>query len=266
MAVTVWVVNTAADTTSARSSPPGSSSQVHSGAYRAWAQPRPAPAGSAPADSDDVIGLLDVRVEGLSADATAAFTRKIEESLEMSGLKVASRERLRAYLAGTPWNTACLLGGCLAELERGAAVATVIEVALATSGPSYHYVITLLDTRTGAPQNQVAAKCDVCTTDEAFTEASLAVVALVNGVGDGAPVVAPVVIDPEARRAAARVGAARRRTRWLGVALLGAAAAAGAGSWYFFRDDRDALGGGSAGAAGALGLAGITSLGLSFSF
>ncbi|MBK9034777.1 MAG: hypothetical protein IPL61_26525 [Myxococcales bacterium] len=229
-----------------------------------WAQPaKPRPA---PADTDDVIGLLDVRVEGLSADAAEVFTRKIEDGLELSGLKVASRERLRAYLAGTPWNTACLLGTCLAELQRGAAVATVIEVALATSGPSYHYVITLLDTRSGQPLTQVAAKCDVCTTDEAFTEAALAVVALVNGVGDGAPIDVPVVIDPATRRARARVAHARSRTRWLGVVLLGAAAAAGAGSWYFYRDDRDALGGATAGAAGALGVAGFTSLGLSFSF
>lgn len=230
-----------------------------------WAQPAKAPR-PAPADTDDVIGLLDVRVEGLSADAAEVFTRKIEDGLELSGLKVASNERLRAYLAGTPWNTACLFGACLAELQRGAAVATVIEVALATSGPSYHYVITLLDTRSGQPLTQVAAKCDVCTTDEAFTEAALAVVALVNGVGDGAPPVVPVVVDPAVRRARARVAHARSRTRWLGVVLLGAAAAAGAGSWYFYRDDRDALGGATAGAAGALGVAGFTSLGLSFSF
>lgn len=223
----------------------------------ATAQPRPRPA---PADTDDVIGLLDVRVEGLSPAAAEAFTKKIEDGLEVSGLKFASRERLRGYLAGTPWNSACLLGVCLGELSRGADVSTVIEVALATSGPSYHYVITLLDTASGQPINQVAAKCDVCTTDEAFTEASLAVVALVNGVGDGAP--------PATVRAAgeARVAHARSRARWLGLVALGAAAAAAGGAYYFFDEDRDTLGGASAGAAGALGLVGAVSLGLSFTF
>lgn len=234
-------------------------------APRAAAAKAPPPA-KATAETDDVIGLLDVRVEGLSADATAVFTRKIEEGLEMSGLKVASRERLRSYLAGTPWNSACLLGACLSELARGAEVATVIEVALATSGPSYHYVITLLDTRTGHAINQVAAKCDVCTTDEAFAEASLAVVAVVNGVGDGAPRVVTPTVDPELARTRARVGHARSRARVLGITLIGLAAAAAGGAYYFFRDDRDTLGGASAGAAGALGVAGFTSLGLSFSF
>ena len=233
----------------------------------ATAQPRPAAgAPRSTADTEDVIGLLDVRVEGLSTDATVAFTRKIEEGLEMSGLKVASRERLRAYLAGTPWNSACLLGACLSELARGAEVSTVIEVALATSGPSYHYVITLLDTRTGHAINQVAAKCDVCTTDEAFAEASLAVVAVVNGVGDGAPRVIAPAVDPALARTRARVLHARGRARILGITLIGLAAAAAGGAYYFFRDDRDTLGGASAGAAGALGVAGFTSLGLSFSF
>lgn len=225
----------------------------------AMAQPR-APA-VAPADTDDVIGLLDVRVEGLSPAAAEAFTKKIEDGLEVSGLKFASRERLRGYLAGTPWNSACLLGACLSELTRGADVRTVIEVALATSGPSYHYVITLLDTATGKPINQVAAKCDVCTTDEAFTEASLAVVALVNGVGDGALPATVVVRDGHAR-----VAHARSRARWLGLVALGAAAAAAGGAYYFFDEDRDTLGGASAGAAGALGLLGAVSLGLSFTF
>lgn len=226
----------------------------------ATAQPKPPPA---PVDTVDVIGLLDVRVEGLSADAAEVFTRKIEEGLELSGLKVASRDRLRQYLAGTPWNSACLLGACLGELAKGADVDTVIEVALATSGPSYHYVITLLDTRTGQPINQVAAKCDVCTTDEAFAEASLAVVAVVNGVGDAAPR-AGAPLDPQILAAHRRVARARSGTRWLSIGLLGAAALAAGGAYYFYRDDRDALGGATAGAAGALGVAGFTTLGLSF--
>jgi hypothetical protein len=56
---------------------------------RADTPPTPAAAPS-PADTEDVIGLLDVRVDGLSPAATEAFTAKIEQSLEISGLKVAS--------------------------------------------------------------------------------------------------------------------------------------------------------------------------------
>lgn len=232
------------------------------GAARADAPPPAGTTAPAPADTEDVIGLLDVRVDGLSPAATEAFTAKIEQSLEISGLKVASRERLRQYLAGTPWNSSCFFGACLGELERQTGVATVIEVALATSGPSYHYVITLLDAKTGQPRSQVAAKCDVCTTDEAFGEAALAVVGLVNGLGDTST---PLVTPGVPRRDDGHRGA-RRRTAWLGGALLGAAALAGAGTWYFFREDRDTLGGASAGAAGALGVAGLVTLGVSLSF
>ena len=224
------------------------------------AQAKPMPPPAAPVDTGEVIGLLDVRIEGLSADASAAFTEKIEQSLEISGLKVAPLERLRQYLAGTPWNLGCYFGTCLMELHRQTGVATVIEVALATSGPSYHYVITLLDAKTGQPRSQTSGVCDVCTTDEAFGEASLAVVGLVNGVSDLPSDDAPP------KSVAHRDHRPAVRTRWLAGSLLGLAAAAAAGSWYFFREDRDTLGGASAGAAGALGVAGVTTLAVSFTF
>ncbi|KAB2904931.1 MAG: hypothetical protein F9K40_06815, partial [Kofleriaceae bacterium] len=135
---------------------------------------------------DDLIGLLDVRVEGVSDTAAEVFTRQIEESLGIAGLQVAPRARLREFLAGTSWNAACLFGACLKELKTHAGVGQVIEATLVSIGPSYHYTITLLDTETGAIIRQTSRKCDVCTTDEAFADAALEVVALVtNPQGDG---------------------------------------------------------------------------------
>lgn len=226
---------------------------------RAGGEPAPAEAPRAPT----LIGLLDVRVEGVSATAAELFTKEIEQSLEMSGLMVAPRHRLLAHLAGTPWNAACLVGPCLRELRRGADVTTVVEVALATTGPSYHYVVTLLDTSTGQPIGQLARKCDVCTTQEAFAAAGLAVVELVNGVGEAAP---PPAVAPPPPDLRPRFAAARRRARVAGVSLLVGAAVATAASYVLFRDDRDTLGGAAAGAAGALGVAGVTSIGVSFAF
>ncbi|MEZ4398743.1 MAG: hypothetical protein R3B06_01895 [Kofleriaceae bacterium] len=207
--------------------------------------------------SGDTVGLLDVRVEGLTPEAADQFTTKIEQAIQISGLDVASPAELRAHLVGTSWNSACAVGPCLGELARQTGVRTVIEVALTTNGPSYHYVVSLLDAFSGATVNQVADTCDVCTTEEAFGEAALAVVGLLSGVTDG---------DQAHRRAPATARPGRRATRWLGAAFLGAAALAGAGSWYFFRDGRDTLGGATGGAAGALGVAGITSLAVSFTF
>ncbi len=229
----------------------------------AWASTAAADQATAkPAEATEgVIGLLDVRVEGVSAAAGEVFTKQVEESLEISGLQVAPRKRLHSYLAGTPWNAACLVGACLRELRLRAAVARVIEVALVTNGPSYHYVITLLDTETGKTVGQLARKCDVCTTEEAFASAALAVVELVNGVGDATPE-EPTVAAPHGSSAVAR---ARRRARVLGVVLLGAAVAAGAGSYYLDSEGND-LAGPLVGGAGALGVAGLLSIGVSFTF
>jgi len=213
-------------------------------------------------DSNDVIGLLDVRVEGVSAAAGEVFIKQIEESLEISGLKVAPRKRLHEYLAGTPWNSACLMGDCLRELRLRAAVHRVIEVALVTNGPSYHYVVTLLDTESGKTVSQLARKCDVCTTEEAFAAAALAVVELVNGVGDASPT--DLKAAPDQRSSG--VARARSRARTLGLVLVGVAVAAGAGSYYLYSQDRDGYGAGAAGAAGALGVAGVTAIGVSFTF
>jgi hypothetical protein len=217
-----------------------------------------------PAHADEeLIGLLDVRVEGVSDAAAEVFAKQIEESLGIAGLQVASRARLREFLAGTPWNAACLVGDCLKELETHAGVGQVIEAALVSIGPSYHYTITLIDTGTGAIVRQTSRKCDVCTTDEAFADAALEVVALVtNPDGDGAK---PKVVRPKPPAPASTVKG-RRATRRAAVALLGAAVLAGAGGAYLLSRDEDRLGAGLAGGAGAFAVAGVTCLGVSFSF
>jgi hypothetical protein len=214
---------------------------------------------------DDLIGLLDVRVEGVSDAAAEVFAKQIEESLGIAGLKVASRARLREFLAGTPWNAACLVGDCLKELETHAGVGQVIEAALVSIGPSYHYTITLFDTASGAIVRQTSRKCDVCTTDEAFADAALEVVALVtnpsgDGVGVKSTAVRPRPPDP------ASTVKGRRSTRRAAVALLGAAVLAGAGGAYLLSRDEDRLGSALAGGAGAFAVAGVTCLGVSFSF
>lgn len=219
------------------------------------------PAPVRPPADDDLIGLLDVRVEGVSDTAGEVFAKQIEESLGIAGLKVAPRARLREFLAGTPWNAACLVGACLRELRTHAGVATVIEAALVSIGPSYHYVITLIDTESGAILLQLARTCDVCTTDEAFTNAALDVVELIEqrstaAAAAAAPVVPPP--DPAAR--------GRRATRRAAIALLGLAVVAGAGGAYLWSRDEDRFGALAAGAGGAFAVAGVTCLGVSFRF
>lgn len=217
----------------------------------AAAQPKPKPA------DPDVIGLLDVRVEGVSDTGAEVFAQQIEESLGIAGLQVAPRARLREHLAGTSWNAACLVGACLRELKTHAGVATVIEAALVQIGPSYHYVITLIDTQSGAILHQLARTCDVCTTDEAFSSAALDVVELIQQRdGDRRPAPARPAPPPPGR---AKV----RKAAWF---LLGAAVAAGAGGVYLMSRDEDRAGAAALGGAGAFAVAGATCLGVSFSF
>ncbi|MCL4226564.1 MAG: hypothetical protein KJZ91_19035 [Myxococcales bacterium] len=218
-----------------------------------------AAAAAAGAVDDDLIGLLDVRVEGVSDAAAEVFTRQIEESLGIAGLKVAGRARLREFLAGTPWNAACLMGTCLRELKTHAGVGKVIEATLVSIGPSYHYTLTLLDTGTGAILRQASRKCDVCTTDEAFADAALGVVELITEGEDLAPA-------GPGRGPAPPPGRARRTTRRAALALMGAAALAGAGGYYLLTRDEDRLGAAAIGASGAFAVAGVTCLGISFSF
>jgi hypothetical protein len=207
--------------------------------------------------ADDLIGLLDVRVEGVSPAAAEVFSKQIEESLGIAGLQVAPRARLREFLAGTPWNAACLIGDCLKELKTHAGVAQVVEAALVSIGPSYHYTLTVLDTETGAIVKQTSRKCDVCTTDEAFADAALAIVELISSLDEGAAA-SPAAPDTRAK--------GRRATRRAALALVGAAIVAGAGGAYLMSRDEDRLGAAALGGAGAFAVAGVTCLGVSFSF
>ena len=199
----------------------------------------PAPAAT------DLIGLLEVRVEGVSDAAATMFAQQIAESLGIAGYKVASATRLREFLTTSPWNAACLVGDCLAVLKTHAGVDRVVEARMVSTGPSYHYVITLLDTGSGAVITQKADRCEVCTTEEAFAEAGLAVVGLLHGL-DG--------------------DRTRSTTLRLGVALVTAAVVAGGASAILYSSDDDSAGAVAAGAAGAFAVAGVTSLGISFAF
>jgi hypothetical protein len=218
-----------------------------------------APAAAEEKPAVELIGLLDVRVEGVSDTGAEMFAKQIEESLGIAGLQVAPRARLREFLAGTPWNAGCLIGECLRELKVHAGVGTVIEASLVSIGPSYQYVITLIDTETGAVQHQLARKCDVCTTDEAFASAALDVVELIqqrdtnaNPAGEPPP---PPKPPP-----------GRAKVRKTALFLLGAAVLAGAGGAFLMSRDEDRAGAAALGGAGAFAVAGVTCLGVSFSF
>ena len=210
-----------------------------------------------------IVGILDVRVEGVSPTAAERFESGIEEGLGSTEYWVATRKRMREILAGSGWSEGCDFGPCLLEVKKQTGADLVVDAYFQGTGSSYRFVVTLVDTGTGAVTAQVADHCDVCTLTEALDSAALATIGLVHGaegeVAQPAAKLPPAVIDhtePHARRS-------MRRTALL---LVGGGAILAGTAAYFLHTGNDKLGYAAGGAAGGLGVAGIAVVALSFQF
>lgn len=233
----------------------------------AWAAPAEAQPAAPIEDPSLIIGILDLQVDGVSATAAARFETSIEEGLTGSGYQVSPRKRLMALLGQSSYVPGCLFGPCLEEVFRNTELRLVLVARITSVGPSYEYVVSLLDTRIGRPTSQVTDQCEVCTLEEAIASTTLAVIELVTGSGNSVvdPALGPVGKDelPDLRgqlEASQReVGARQRRLRRAALFFIGAAAlAGGAGAYFLSRDQTDrgypavAVGGAFAIASGTL--------------
>ncbi len=220
----------------------------------------------APAPVDQVIGLLDVRVGGVGPTASELLTRQIADAVTRAGYIVVLPARLREVMASTPWNTACLIGWCLVDLDRHAAVGRVLEAGLFSVGANFDYVVTLVDTARGVPIAQIQRTCDVCNTDEALAAPTAAAVELVQSaahlpVGEGLPRPARRPPPPPPRPRSDH-----RRWKRPGLLLLGGAFITGVTGAIVRGGDHGEVGAGLIGAAATLAVAGGTCLALSFDF
>jgi hypothetical protein len=210
-----------------------------------------------------IVGILDVRVDGVSPTAAERFETGIEEGLGSTEYWVATRKRMREILAGSGWSEGCDFGPCLAEVKKQTGADLIVDAYFQGTGSSYRFVVTLVDTATGTVTAQVADHCDVCTLTEALDSAALATIGLVHGAEGQVPVAAahvpPAVID----HTNAHAGRSMRRTALL---LIGAGAILGGTAAYFLHTGDDKLGYAAGGAAGGLGVAGIAVVALSFQF
>lgn len=215
---------------------------------------------------DEVIGMLDVRVIGLGETAGELLTRDLADAVGRAGYIVVLPARLREAMATTSWNTACVIGACLQELERQAAVRLVLHAALYSVGANHDYVVTLLDTVHGVPVGQLQRTCEVCTTEEAMAATAAAAVELVIQSAGRAP--EPIADRPVSAPPAppVRHRPAPLRLRRTAVMLVTSAVVVGAGGYYLRRTDHPGLGAGALGAAATLGLAGGYALAISFDF
>jgi len=230
-----------------------------------------ATATSAAAD-EPIIGVLHLETEGVSETASEKFESSIEEGLAGSGFRVSPRKRLKEMLANSSYIDGCHFGPCLGEVYRNTKVKLVLIGRIVSLGPSYSFVVSLLDTRTGQPVSQVADRCDVCTLEEAMATATIAVVDLVSRAGAIEPGSESKVPDPkqctvEVASAEKRVSRGRRNLRRASVFFISAAVIAGGTAAYFLATDQDErVGYGAAASGGALAVTGITMLVLSRRF
>jgi hypothetical protein len=207
-----------------------------------------------------IVGILEVRVDGVSPTVAERFEASIEEGLSSAEIWIATRKRLREMLAGTSWSEGCVFGPCLAEVKRQTGADMVVVAYFQGRGSSYRFVVSLVDTATGGVREQTAERCEVCTLSEALDAAALATIGLVHGAAPAGtrPPPPPRVEPPPPRRHG------RRAARRTALVLAGAALVAGGVGGYFLRKDDDDIGYASIGAAGSLAAAGAVVFGLSF--
>lgn len=179
-----------------------------------------------------IIGILDVRVDGVPAQAAALFEAKLTEQLDTGHYWLATRARMHELLAASPdWIEGCVAGPCLSVVKTQTSAERVVSVYLHGKGTSFGSVVTLFRTDTGAVVKQHAEHCDACTVNEAVDQSILATIGLVALAPDELP---DEVRDTQARIAAAirPLQAAQQRQarghRRVGIALtvIGVVAAA----------------------------------------
>jgi hypothetical protein len=232
------------------------------------AVPPPAPDGagargpSGPADNRRIVAILEVRVDGVPDEVKERFQRGLEDQIDTKDYWLASRARVKQLMMrSTKWTEGCIVGPCLAEVRAQTGAELVLLAALTGAGTSFGYVVTLVRTDSGRVLQQESDRCDVCTVNEAMTQATLATTGLLNNVPDKLPDEAAeqsASLDLAVGQVQRDLVARERRTDRVGVALtaIGLAAAIGGLAAYLV-DDRPTYAAMTAAAGGALTAGGL---------
>jgi hypothetical protein len=224
---------------------------------------RPAPVAS---DSRRGVGILEVRVEGLSDDVKDSFQRTLEDQIDNKRYRLQNRAQMKTWMMrSTRWTDGCVIGGCLAELRKQSGAELVLLIALTGSGTSFGYVVTLVRTDTGRVVEQESDRCDVCTVSEVTKNATLAAINVLNNVPDKLPDDAAeqsAAVDRLVGSARAEVTAHERHTNRVAAAvtMVGLVAAVTGLALYVSQDQPSyaamtAIGGATLAAGGAVVLA-----------
>ncbi len=150
--------------------------------------PPPSPPPPPRNENQRIVGVLDVRVEGVPAEAAAQFQQQLEAQVDTKHFWLAPRSRMHEMMSNsTKWTEGCVIGSCLGEVRKQTNADLVLLAALTGSGTSFGYVVTLVRTDTGRVLAQESERCDVCTVSEALANATLATVKILNAVPDKLP-------------------------------------------------------------------------------
>jgi hypothetical protein len=190
-----------------------------------------------------MVGILDVRVEGVSQDLRQKFEQQLEQMLDSNQYWLANRAQMRDRLKfSTRWTDGCFIGECLAEVRTQTQAQFVLLAALSGSGTSFGYVITLVRTDTGRVLAQKTERCEVCTITEAMTEATLATIGLLNEIPAELPqenaVIEAAALRTKVGDVQKELGATKRANRRVGkvLAITGLVVAAGGAAAYLALD------------------------------
>ena len=218
-----------------------------------------APAAAQPADKR-IVGILDVRVEGVPKEIARQFQADLEKQLASTTYWLATQQRMRELMGNsTKWTEGCVVGACLAEVKTQTGADLVLLASITGSGTSFGHVVTLVSTQNGRWLAQDASRCEVCTVNEALTSATLAATKLLTALPDQLPdeeAEQAAKLDLETTKLSAAHAATRQRHRIVGIAMtLTGVVVAGAGMTLYLAMDRpdSALAGAGLGAGLALG-------------
>ncbi len=221
-----------------------------------------APGGTARADQQDPVGLLEVVTVGVSDTTGDSFETSMEQALARVSVPVVRSKVVREKLAGSDFVHGCTFGPCLREVGRATGLKRVMAARIEGAGKSYSVVVSLIDTDEGRLLSQVAQSCPVCTVEEAIATATRAVVELITrreGEARSGTEVVAVRDTPE------RIASKKKHVRRVGIAFAATGAAALVAGIALARGDSDAgppLVGGGVALAGA----GLATLLLSVTF
>lgn len=226
----------------------------------ASAQPPPGPG-----DKRRIVGILDVRVDGVPKEIERQFQSDLEKQLDSNAYWLAPQQRVREMMtSSTRWTEGCVVGPCLHEVKVQTGADLVLLASITGVDTSFGYVITLMRTDTGTMLAQKASRCDVCTVNEALASATLAAVGLLTSVPDKLPDEAAehsAALERATSKLVAEHRATRRHVRALGIGLtLAGLVAAGAGMTVYLATDRPAGALAAAGAGAGLALGGVVTL------